>query len=298
MTSEKHDPTFTIIEDKIKIHLAKYLPEDDFAEVVNYAVFPTGKLFRPKLVHAIAKDLGNFTEDHEYLASAVELHHSYTLVHDDLPAMDDDDYRRGKLSTHKKYNEWKAILAGDALMGISFQILSNITPKKLPAMLNLFGENTGAKGLILGQVLDLAGENQSLDDLLRIHELKTARLIQLSILGSKRLANDDLPDKPFNDLGYNLGILFQLLDDLTELADEVGAHEKEINPFFYFEHQELLNLINEKISMIRMVIKEYKLSEFEILFNQYLDKIKLKVSSSKVKITSYIHEAILEDFLK
>ncbi len=300
MTKNNVDTSFQGIEEKIKTHLADYLPANDghnFAEVINYAVFPTGKLFRPKLVHAIAKDLGNFTSDHEFLSSAVELHHTYTLIHDDLPAMDDDDYRRGRLSTHKKFNEWKAILAGDALMGISFQILANISSTKLPSILQLFGENTGAKGLILGQILDLAGENKSLEDLLKIHELKTARLIQLSIVGSKILANDDLPDKPFIDLGYGLGILFQLLDDLTELADEVGAHEKEINPFFHFEHNVLFNLINAKISDVDEVIQEYKLTEFSKMFCSYLNKIKLKVSTSKEKIASYIDEAILEDFL-
>ncbi|HLT22262.1 MAG TPA: polyprenyl synthetase family protein, partial [Bacteriovoracaceae bacterium] len=99
---------------KTSLKSAGHHPE--LFKILDYAVLPAGKLFRPKLVEAIALDLGlQITQDHLHLATAVEIHHAYTLVHDDLPAMDDDQYRRGKLSTHAAFNEWKAILAGDAL---------------------------------------------------------------------------------------------------------------------------------------------------------------------------------------
>ena len=87
--------------------LDDHLPSEILGEVIRYSVLPTGKLFRPLLVYSLANDLDEVTENHQSFACSLELHHTYTLIHDDLPAMDDDDYRRGRLSSHKKFNEWK-----------------------------------------------------------------------------------------------------------------------------------------------------------------------------------------------
>ena len=112
--------TATYIESKLKEHLDHALDLNLLNEPIQYAVFPPGKLFRSKLIYALSHDLNSHSDAHEFFASSIELHHSYTLVHDDLPTMDNDDYRRGKLSTHKKYGEWKAVLTGDALLALSF----------------------------------------------------------------------------------------------------------------------------------------------------------------------------------
>src|SRR5690606_35073769 len=129
---------------KTSLKSAGHHPE--LFKILDYAVLPAGKLFRPKLVEAIALDLGpQITQDHLHLATAVEIHHAYTLVHDDLPAMDDDQYRRGKLSTHAAFNEWKAILAGDALLIHSFNELNKIKNENHRFLLRFFSWATGAK---------------------------------------------------------------------------------------------------------------------------------------------------------
>jgi geranylgeranyl diphosphate synthase, type II len=211
--------------------LKKSCHHPELLSVMDYAVFPAGKLFRPKLVEALALDLSHIvSEDHLHLASAIELHHAYTLVHDDLPAMDNDLMRRGRPSTHAHHGEWKAILAGDALLIASFNELSNIKHPNFRQINKLMTWTTGAKGLIEGQYRDLAADS----NIIRIHELKTGRLIQLATLGAYLLTdNQTLKGKvEFLRLGREIGVSFQLLDDLTELSvPEVSTHELEINPF-------------------------------------------------------------------
>lgn len=220
----------------IKSALKKVVHDKDLLEVMDYAVFPAGKLFRPKLVEALALDLNlKVTNDHLHLAAAIELHHAYTLVHDDLPSMDNDLIRRGKASTHAHYGEWKAILAGDALLIASFAELSHIDHQNFKKLHKLMTWTTGAKGLIEGQFLDLGADGKvPMKKVVRIHELKTARLIQLATLGSYLLTEKQNQRGviEFLRLGREIGVSFQLLDDLSELSEkEVSEHEKNINPF-------------------------------------------------------------------
>jgi geranylgeranyl pyrophosphate synthase len=237
-------------------------------EVMDYAVFPAGKLFRPRLVEALAFDLmDSLTEDHLHLASAIELHHAYTLVHDDLPAMDNDLMRRGKPSTHAHFGEWKAILGGDALLIASFAELTKIENKNFKDIMKLMTWTTGAKGLIEGQFRDLGADG----NIIRIHELKTARLIQLATLGSYLLTvRQTLKGKiEFLRLGREIGISFQLLDDLSELTEvDVSTHEKEINPFI----REGLKALNElRVSHLRLtsILFKHRLHHTEKMLQSY-----------------------------
>lgn len=147
-----------MINEDLKKAIHSSVHATHLAEIMDYAVLPAGKLFRPKLVEALSLDLsGTFTQDARHLGSAIELHHAYTLVHDDLPAMDNDLIRRGKPSTHAKFGEWKAILTGDALLISSFEELMKITHSELRSIHKLFSWSTGARGLILGQFLEGVG---------------------------------------------------------------------------------------------------------------------------------------------
>lgn len=240
----------------------------ELLEVMDYAVFPAGKLFRPKLVEAIALDLThNVSEDHLHLAAAIELHHAYTLVHDDLPSMDNDLIRRGKASTHAHYGEWKAILGGDALLIASFNELAKINHKNFKEVMKLMTWTTGAKGLIEGQFRDLGADK----NIIRIHELKTARLIQLATLGSYLLTEkQNLRGKiEFLRLGREIGVSFQLLDDLSELAEEnVSPHEKVINPFI----SNLTFALNElRLSHLRLtaITFKHRLTHIEKMLQAY-----------------------------
>lgn len=276
------------IENNLKKHLEQCLPDHDFAEVLSYATLPAGKLFRPQLAWSLAKDLGDITEDHKYFASSIEIHHAYTLVHDDLPAMDDDDQRRGKASTHKKFNEWKAILAGDSLLNASFGLLGNIQKNNLAELLTVYSEYTGAKGLILGQVLDLEDKEKSFEQILKIHTLKTSRLIQLSLVGSNLLSGSPIQRELVDQVGLSLGIVFQLLDDLSELGDELGQHEKEINPFLNFDQSVIINELTDNLTKINNVVCGKNLLSLQQVINGYLNIMSKKISQNKDQISKHI----------
>ncbi len=260
----------------VKRALKNAVIEKNLSEVMDYAVFPAGKLFRPRLIEALAQDLGEIvSQDYLHLASAIELHHAYTLVHDDLPAMDNDLIRRGRPSTHAQYGEWKAILAGDALLVASFQELAQITHKNFLKIHRLMTWATGAKGLIAGQFLDLTANGKlSVDEVVRIHELKTGRLIQLATLGSYLLSESgDFRKKiDFLRLGREIGVSFQLLDDLSELTENnVSIHEKNINPFVS-SLTPSLNELRTTVRRLMNLLEKYQLVKTENMLNEYFRK--------------------------
>ncbi len=242
----------------------------ELREILHYAVLPAGKLFRPRLVEALALDLtGKLSQDHLHLASALELHHAYTLVHDDLPAMDNDSMRRGKPSTHVKYGEWKAILAGDALLIASFAELMKISSPTIRELHRLMSWCTGGKGLILGQFLDLGSLGKvSTPEVVRIHELKTARLIQAAVSGAALISQNKFSRNYFR-LGLEIGVTFQLLDDLNELTVEtISSHEKEINPFL-LNRDEAVQSFLRSYMRLQGILKANKLQHLELMLSTY-----------------------------
>jgi geranylgeranyl pyrophosphate synthase len=288
------------ISQDIKSTLTELLPTHKFKEVVEYSVFPTGKLFRPLLVYSLAKDLGEIKDGHKLLAQSIELHHTYTLIHDDLPAMDNDNMRRGRASSHIKYSEWEAILAGDALLSTSFEILSGLPASIISPVLKRYGECTGGKGLILGQIMDLGNENKTLQSLLRLHELKTGRLIQLCLEGSCIISEKPEYQGKLSSLGRSLGINFQLLDDLCEFTDEVNSHELEINPFLYYEKKEILDIVKANKLLIESTCNELQLENLQNYIQVYYDKIfdKLQMGISRVNEHVTISVDELKEILK
>lgn len=145
-----------MIEKQLTSLLFQHLPQHSFQKVCSYLFKNPGKFFRPKLIYALGEDLKiEHQSDLLFLSAFVEIHHTYTLIHDDLPPMDNDDIRRGKASTHKKFTEADAILAGDALLITSFSCLSRIQNTPLSKLFNMATWATGGKGLIAGQYFDL-----------------------------------------------------------------------------------------------------------------------------------------------
>ena len=132
--------------------LEEISPEHKLREIMKYSLLPAGKLFRPNIILNLAKDLGPITESHLILASSIEMHHTYTLIHDDLPSMDNDEYRRGRLTSHKKYTEWEAILAGDGLLNASYELLSQLQTEHLAKILSNYSKFCGPRGLILSLI--------------------------------------------------------------------------------------------------------------------------------------------------
>ena len=221
---------FDFYHEQFEKYLVKVMNELDanapktITDGMKYAVQGGGKRVRPILCIATADMLGIDFDQIKELALAIELIHSYSLVHDDLPAMDNDDYRRGKLSTHKKFGEANGILIGDALLSFAFEhCLSrhNINLNHINA-LKLVAELAGYSGMIAGQVLDMENQNNSSPTesmLYSIIDNKTSKLITAPLLVASAAAGG----KYFNelkDLGYNIGALFQIVDDMI---DEVGS---------------------------------------------------------------------------
>ena len=263
----------------LREHLDWQMPLNGLREVYEYSLFPTGKLFRPLLVWAIAKDFCKNQEflaksNHALLASCVEFHHVYSLLHDDLPSMDNDTIRRGRPCAHLAFNEWKALLAGDGLLNLSYQTLSKIKSEKLPNIFKLMGSLLGTKGLVQGQVLDLSGEvTRNFSSLIETHKLKTARLIQFCLLSSYLLnKSQEIKYRQFMDLyrlGHRIGIVFQLLDDLTELTNfNLPDHEKLVNPWLNFKEEAYLEL-TMGLKIIRDLLNKYQFNHLKMVIGDY-----------------------------
>ena len=259
-------------------------PNHRFREVIRYSSLPAGKLFRPLLVLALAKDLNALDENHYQFALAIEMHHTYTLIHDDLPAMDNDDYRRGRPSSHKKFSEFEAILAGDALINMSYEATASINHPSTLDLIRKMSHYTGAKGLVFGQVKDLSHENSDFDQLKLIHELKTSRLIQLCLVGATMLSNRNDLLSQIDELGVAMGINFQLLDDLCELSEIQSGHELEINPFISFNGKFVLNEVNKNLTLIENTLKELNLINLKEFYHSYLNKIQETIVKGKENI--------------
>lgn len=200
-------------------------------EAMRYCIFAGGKRLRPVLCIAAAEACGGEREVALTAACAVELMHTYSLVHDDLPCMDDDELRRGRATCHKVYGEGMAVLCGDALLTEAFIVLSKAAGTRrysVGEMVAELAETGGSRKLIGGQVLDLEGEGKrlSLDELVRIHEAKTAALISCSVrLGG--MSADATPEelKALSVFGKSLGLAFQVIDDIldvTQTTEKLG----------------------------------------------------------------------------
>ena len=292
-----------MIVEAIENALKSACHRNNLSEIMNYAVFPAGKLFRPRLVEAISLDINDhFSNNHLHLAAAIEIHHAYTLVHDDLPSMDNDLIRRGKPSTHAQFGEWKAILTGDALLITSFNELSKIRHQRFQELLKLMTWATGAKGLIEGQFRDLeANGNANISDVIRIHELKTGRLIQLTTLGTY-LLKDNISYRgklDFLKLGKNIGITFQLLDDLCELTShEVSPHELKINPFIHSSSKALHHLKKSHSSIMEMTQKYHLKSTNKMLMNYFASNKNLLLTNlSQLKINMNGDIRVIEEWI-
>lgn len=239
--------------DEVEEILAEFLPEqkgvyyERVIDAMRYSFYAGGKRLRPMMMLESFRMFGGKDESivKPYMA-ALEMIHTYSLIHDDLPAMDNDDYRRGRLTNHKQFDEATAILAGDGLLNFAFETVSNAMMKTVEAgdcdllkrqtkALQVLGRKAGVFGMIGGQVADIEAEKKAdatKEELLFIHENKTAALIQAALTIGAILAGADDISKT-EKIGYNVGVAFQIQDDiLDKIGDEallgkpVGSDEK------------------------------------------------------------------------
>ena len=191
-------------------------------ESIVYALEAPGKRVRPTLLYLVSDALSLELDHADAIAGALETIHTYSLVHDDLPCMDDDDLRRGQPSLHKKYNEATAVLAGDAMQSMAIEMLlgnQHFTEKQNNLLAKMLLEIIGSRGMILGQALDIEYESREANEseILLMCELKTGLLIEFCFLAPLMIANTT--NEKWKRLGKIVGISFQLIDDLLDLQE-------------------------------------------------------------------------------
>ena len=222
-----------LIEELLSELLVEIEAPDSLKSSMAYSINAGGKRIRSLLVLATLEDLGVISEDALAVACAVEFIHTYSLIHDDLPCMDDDDFRRGKLTNHKVYGEAIAVLAGDALQALAFSVMTNLpdTPASSTIkLIRLLADASGAPGMVGGQVLDIEGEQKSLtiEQLEAVHLNKTGALLSFSIEAGAIMAGLDEPKmQQVKVFARNIGLAFQIQDDIldiTSTTEELGKN--------------------------------------------------------------------------
>ena len=192
---------------------------------MEYSLFSGGKRIRPVLAMYSAEIVNGNQKTACKVGSALELIHTYSLIHDDLPSMDDDDYRRGEKANHIVYGPGIAILAGDGLLTGTFEILSNmdLEPAKKIKIINVISKNAGVNGMVGGQVLDLESEDKDIEieDLKKIHLAKTGALFKAAILSGAYIANPTEKEiEALKIYSEKLGLLFQITDDILDITGD------------------------------------------------------------------------------
>jgi geranylgeranyl diphosphate synthase type II len=236
--SQTLDESWNTYRDLIETRLAEYLQSErrltrdcpaDLREAMAYSLLAGGKRLRPVLTLLACDALGGDIESALPAACALEMVHTYSLIHDDLPAMDDDDLRRGRPTNHKKFGEALAILAGDALLTLAFEVIAkDIKPPEVAALCCAdLATAAGAVGMVGGQVADLAGEKlcddpgfqPTIEHLESIHRRKTGRLLTCSLVIGARIAGADQQTQiRLETYGKCVGLAFQIADDLLDVT--------------------------------------------------------------------------------
>jgi geranylgeranyl diphosphate synthase type II len=244
----------------------------------RYALNNGGKRLRPVLFLQTLKALGLKPLDYLSVAASIELIHTYSLIHDDLPAMDDDALRRGKPTVHIAFDEATAILAGDALLTDAFLIITKaeqVESKIRVALIKTLSEKSGSRGMVLGQAYDLLSEGQaiSLEELQRIHTLKTAKLIEAPLVMAALVANREDVSR-FEDIGHSLGLAFQMQDDLLDVMSDEKTTGKSLS-----------DELREKSTYVKLLGIEQTKQECSLLFNDVYERLESMAIDHQLLLT-------------
>ncbi|WIO73634.1 (2E,6E)-farnesyl diphosphate synthase [Porticoccaceae bacterium LTM1] len=198
-------------------------PAEQLLKAMQYSLLNGGKRIRPLLAYAAAQAVGTVSSDTDRVASAVEMIHAYSLIHDDLPAMDNDDLRRGQPTCHIAFDEATAILAGDALQALAFEQLSQLehcSPETALKMISELAKASGVAGMVAGQAIDLQSVNHalSLEQLEQMHQLKTGAMIAVSVrLGAMSAGAGEQQLAALDQYSRCIGLAFQVQDDILDV---------------------------------------------------------------------------------
>ncbi|APR98139.1 polyprenyl synthetase family protein [Wolbachia endosymbiont of Folsomia candida] len=214
------------IKNLLVAEINKHLPEnkeDKLISAMRYMLLAPAKYIRPFLVIASSEIFNVQAEKVIPVAAAIEFIHTYSLIHDDLPCMDNSDTRRGQLSCHKKFDEATAILAGDALLTLAFEVLSSLNEDstKCCAIIKVLSQAIGTNGMVGGQILDINNQHIDFDKIKKIHLMKTAKLFAASCeIGAIMGDATNEHRKALYNYGVNLGLIFQAKDDIEDYKQD------------------------------------------------------------------------------
>lgn len=256
-----------LIESSIDSYLAELTYPEVIAEGMKYAILNGGKRLRPILLFMTLDILGKDKTKGIASGVGIEMIHSYSLVHDDLPALDNDDFRRGKLTTHKKFGEAEGILIGDALLTHAFYILtarnSHLAPEQIVEIVKLTSSYAGINGMIGGQMMDIASEGKRIDmeTLKYIHSNKTGKLIKLPVeIGC--IIGDATPEEKETLIRFSelIGLAFQIKDDILDIEGDFLTLGKPVGSDQELEKSTYPALIglNESKELLKNTIEEAK----------------------------------------
>ncbi|MBA3723056.1 MAG: polyprenyl synthetase family protein [Parachlamydiaceae bacterium] len=246
-------------------------PYKHLYEAARYSVLSGGKRLRPILVLATTDMLNGDLELALSPACTLEIVHTYSLIHDDLPCMDDDDYRRGKLTLHKKYSEGHAVLTGDFLLTYAFEILAehqHLKPETKVKLISTLAKRIGSNGMIGGQVMDIASEGKkiSLETLRLLHRNKTGALITASVEFGGIISNaSEVQMESLRCYGENIGLAFQIIDDILDVTSSEAKHGRKVAS----------DLVNEKSTYVTLLGIEKSKALAEESYQKAIDALNI-----------------------
>lgn len=226
--------TALVNEELSRIYSEDKALNTSLAKSMNYSLMAGGKRLRPILLMAAADAVGSEGEKFLHISTSIEMIHTYSLIHDDLPAMDNDDYRRGKLTNHKVFGDGIAILAGDALLTMAFEVISsakNISAEKKLQVVWEMSHAAGAEGMVGGQVIDLESEGKHIDmsTLKKMHAAKTGALFCAAIRSGAILGGaDEVQLAALTEYARQFGLAFQITDDILDVTGDEAAIGKPV----------------------------------------------------------------------
>jgi geranylgeranyl pyrophosphate synthase len=260
---------------------------NDIEKSMSYSALSNSKMIRAGLIFASGRMNKNISQNSLLtLASSVELIHTYSLIHDDLPCMDDDDFRRGKASNHIKFGEANAILSGDALQTLAYEIICDdvdLSPASKIDAIKLISKACGKNGMVLGQHLDIKSESKNLNEksIENIHILKTAKLIECSVMLGQISSSDEKINACLKSFGKKIGLAFQITDDILEVTSDKETLGKNTD-------SDLKNFKSTYINVIGMDASINKTSELTESAIYDLKQLEINEADLLIELAKYM----------
>ena len=276
------------LREKISLNMTRVIGNSNFIEkAMAYSSITNSKMIRAGIIFASGRINKNIHDESLLtIGTAVELIHTYSLIHDDLPSMDDDDFRRGKESSHVKFGEANAILAGDALQALAYEIICD--DKKLNSdnkieAIKLISNACGKNGMVLGQHLDIESESKNLNinDVDNIHTLKTGKLIECSVMLGQINNDEEKIKEVLTSFGKKIGLAFQITDDVLEATSDQNTLGKNNNS----------DLKNNKSTYIKVIgLEEAKKKSYELSSSaiKSLEGLMITETNMLIELAKYI----------